>query len=95
VTDADRAQHPKDFAFVVNACVSIPRCVGIVSVIVCFRDVTVGSCLTRQIKTTWGITDLYSWIPGTFAGQGFGLLWDGKYLFAFREHTSNLSTLHS
>lgn len=27
--------------------------------------------------TTWGITDAYSWIPGVFAGEGYGLLWDG------------------
>jgi hypothetical protein len=28
-------------------------------------------------QTTWGITDLYSWIPGTFPGMGSALLWDG------------------
>jgi endo-1,4-beta-xylanase len=29
--------------------------------------------------TNWGITDLYSWIPATFPGQGYGLLWDDNY----------------
>jgi len=59
VTQAVAEQHPKDFAFVVNACKSVSDCVGV---------------------TTWGITDLYSWIPGTFPGQGFGLLWDDNYV---------------
>ncbi|EIN13907.1 endo-1,4-beta-xylanase [Punctularia strigosozonata HHB-11173 SS5] len=52
------AQHAKDFAFVVNACQAVKKCVGI---------------------TTWGITDSYSWIPSTFPGQGYGLLWDDSY----------------
>jgi endo-1,4-beta-xylanase len=29
--------------------------------------------------TTWGITDKYSWVPGTFSGQGAALLWDENY----------------
>jgi endo-1,4-beta-xylanase len=29
--------------------------------------------------TSWGITDKYSWIPSTFAGQGYGLIWDDNY----------------
>ncbi|KZS88891.1 glycoside hydrolase [Sistotremastrum niveocremeum HHB9708] len=29
--------------------------------------------------TVWGITDLYSWIPQTFTGQGAALLWDDDY----------------
>jgi len=29
--------------------------------------------------TTWGITDIYSWIPGTFAGEGAALLFDDTY----------------
>jgi endo-1,4-beta-xylanase len=26
--------------------------------------------------TTWGVSDNYSWVPGTFSGQGAPLLWD-------------------
>jgi endo-1,4-beta-xylanase len=26
--------------------------------------------------TVWGVSDNYSWIPGTFSGQGAALLWD-------------------
>ncbi|EMD87568.1 glycoside hydrolase family 10 protein [Bipolaris maydis ATCC 48331] len=29
--------------------------------------------------TVWGISDLYSWIPGVFAGEGAALLWDESY----------------
>ena len=29
--------------------------------------------------TTWGVTDKYSWIPGTFSGQGAALLFDENY----------------
>jgi endo-1,4-beta-xylanase len=28
---------------------------------------------------TWGVTDLHSWIPSTFAGYGAGLLYDQQY----------------
>jgi endo-1,4-beta-xylanase len=42
----------------------------------------VGACVAvkRCVGiTTWGITDLYSWIPGVFPGQDYGLLWDANY----------------
>jgi endo-1,4-beta-xylanase len=29
--------------------------------------------------TTWGVTDRYSWIPGVFKGEDYGLLYDDKY----------------
>ena len=29
--------------------------------------------------TTWGITDKFSWVPGTFPGQGAALLFDDNY----------------
>jgi len=29
--------------------------------------------------TVWGITDKYSWVPGTFSGQGAALLFDDNY----------------
>jgi endo-1,4-beta-xylanase len=29
--------------------------------------------------TVWGISDKYSWIPSTFAGEGAALLWDENY----------------
>jgi endo-1,4-beta-xylanase len=29
--------------------------------------------------TVWGVSDKYSWIPGTFPGEGAGLLWDDDY----------------
>jgi endo-1,4-beta-xylanase len=29
--------------------------------------------------TVWGITDKYSWVPGTFPGQGAALLFDDNY----------------
>lgn len=42
----------------------------------------VGACkaVSRCVgMTAWGITDRYSWIPGTFPGQDYGLLWDADY----------------
>jgi len=32
-----------------------------------------------QGVTIWGITDKYSWVPGTFPGQGAALVWDENY----------------
>jgi endo-1,4-beta-xylanase len=29
--------------------------------------------------TTWGFTDKYSWVPGTFSGQGDALIYDANY----------------
>ncbi|KDQ50860.1 glycoside hydrolase family 10 protein [Jaapia argillacea MUCL 33604] len=29
--------------------------------------------------TTWGITDMYSWVPSTFPGYGYALLFDDYY----------------
>ncbi|KAH8109068.1 glycoside hydrolase superfamily [Phellopilus nigrolimitatus] len=65
---ANLTQQATDYAFVINACQAVSRCVGI---------------------TTWGITDLYSWVPGTFAGQGAALLFDDDY----NEKASFASTL--
>ena len=46
-----------------------------------YHDV-VALCLRTPHCTsiqTWGFTDKYSWIPGTFAGQGAGLEFDMSY----------------
>jgi endo-1,4-beta-xylanase len=38
------------------------------------------NAVTRcQGVTIWGITDKYSWVPGTFSGQGSALVWDDNY----------------
>ncbi|KAK2767400.1 NAD(P)H-dependent D-xylose reductase (XR) [Arachnomyces sp. PD_36] len=29
--------------------------------------------------TVWGVSDQYSWVPGTFPGEDSGLLWDGSF----------------
>ncbi|KAK2747660.1 NAD(P)H-dependent D-xylose reductase (XR) [Onygenales sp. PD_40] len=29
--------------------------------------------------TVWGVTDKYSWVPGTFNGEGAALLWDDNF----------------
>jgi endo-1,4-beta-xylanase len=29
--------------------------------------------------TAWGITDKFSWIPYTFEGEGYELIWDEQY----------------
>ncbi|KAH6623730.1 glycoside hydrolase superfamily [Chaetomium tenue] len=29
--------------------------------------------------TIWGVTDKYSWVPGTFSGEGDALLWNSNY----------------
>jgi len=29
--------------------------------------------------TIWGVSDAFSWIPGTFPGQGSALLWDNNF----------------
>ncbi len=42
----------------------------------------VGSCVDTPNcvgVTVWGFTDKYSWIPGTFAGQGDALLYDANF----------------
>jgi len=41
--------------------------------------------------TTWGITDLYSWVPGTFPNMGAALLWDDSY----NEKASFTSTINA
>lgn len=79
ISDADITQHVKDYAFVTNACVAVPGCVGIVGTAL-FPLCDVVAHKRFHFQTTWGITDSYSWIPETFAGQGYGLLWDGKYI---------------
>jgi endo-1,4-beta-xylanase len=42
----------------------------------------VGACLAVSrctSMTVWGIPDKYSWVPGTFSGQGAALLFDDNY----------------
>ena len=42
-------------------------------------DSTVRACMDVEACrgiTVWGISDKYSWIPGTFPGEGEALLWD-------------------
>ena len=42
----------------------------------------VAACIKFPLCTaiqTWGISDLHSWIPGTFPGTGAGLLFDTRY----------------
>jgi len=29
--------------------------------------------------TLWGVSDKYSWVPGTFSGEGEALLWDSNF----------------
>ncbi|KLO10182.1 glycoside hydrolase [Schizopora paradoxa] len=41
--------------------------------------------------TTWGITDLYSWVPGTFPNMGAALLFDDSY----NEKASFTSTINA
>jgi endo-1,4-beta-xylanase len=46
-----------------------------------YHNIT-ASCLKFPLCTaiqTWGFTDKYSWIPGTFPGQGAGLEFDAAY----------------
>jgi endo-1,4-beta-xylanase len=54
-TPAMLAQQASDYTKIVNACLSVKRCVGI---------------------TVWGFTDLDSWVPGTFPGQGAADIFD-------------------
>jgi endo-1,4-beta-xylanase len=42
--------------------------------------------------TTWGITDKFSWVPQTFAGQGAALLFDQNYARK-QAYTSTLQAL--
>ncbi|AUG81869.1 1,4-beta-xylanase [Kitasatospora sp. MMS16-BH015] len=46
-----------------------------------FSEMLKGCQLVRQCIsfTAWGVYDGDSWIPGTFAGEGYGLLYDAKY----------------
>ena len=42
----------------------------------------VHACLQQpncKFIQTWGVTDKYSWIPQSFKGYGWGLLWDDHY----------------
>jgi endo-1,4-beta-xylanase len=54
-TPAMLTQQASDYTKIVNACLSVKRCVGI---------------------TVWGFTDLDSWVPGTFPGQGAADVFD-------------------
>ncbi|HEU4389440.1 MAG TPA: endo-1,4-beta-xylanase [Blastocatellia bacterium] len=39
-------------------------------------------CLSQpncRVLTTWGFTDKFSWVPGTFSGQGDALIFDVNY----------------
>ncbi|EXA31487.1 glycosyl hydrolase family 10 [Fusarium oxysporum f. sp. pisi HDV247] len=54
----------------------------------------VGSCM--DVKrcvgiTVWGISDKYSWVPGTFPGEGSALLWNDN----FQKKPSYTSTLNT
>jgi endo-1,4-beta-xylanase len=43
---------------------------------------TIGACAqtARCVGVTiWDLTDKYSWVPGTFSGQGGALPWDSNY----------------
>jgi endo-1,4-beta-xylanase len=54
----------------------------------------VGACLAVSrctSITTWGITDKFSWVPGTFPGQGAALLFDQNYA----KKPSYTATLHA
>ncbi|QPC65619.1 hypothetical protein HYE67_007850 [Fusarium culmorum] len=55
----------------------------------------VGSCM--DVKrcvgvTVWGISDKYSWVPGTFPGEGSALLWDDNFNKK-PSYTSSLNTI--
>jgi len=54
----------------------------------------IGACLSVArctSITTWGITDKFSWVPGTFPGQGAALLFDANYV----RKQAYTSTLHA
>ncbi|KAJ4003999.1 NAD(P)H-dependent D-xylose reductase (XR) [Fusarium irregulare] len=55
----------------------------------------VGSCMDVQRCvgiTVWGISDKYSWVPGTFPGEGSALLWNDNYQKK-PSYTSSLNTI--
>ncbi|KAK0832824.1 hypothetical protein LTR73_001909 [Friedmanniomyces endolithicus] len=69
-TVATEAQQVVDYYNTVAACVAVPRCVGIV-----VWDFDGESNYTEIIiaaHTDKILSDTYSWIPGTFPGQGYG-----------------------
>ncbi|KAI6758702.1 hypothetical protein HG530_010942 [Fusarium avenaceum] len=57
----------------------------------------IGSCM--DVKrcvgiTVWGISDKYSWVPGTFKGEGSALLWDDNFNKK-PSYTSTLNTINA
>jgi endo-1,4-beta-xylanase len=57
----------------------------------------IGSCMDvdRCVGiTVWGISDKYSWVPGTFNGEGSALLWDDNYNKK-PAYTSTLNTINA
>jgi endo-1,4-beta-xylanase len=57
----------------------------------------VGSCIDVERCvgiTVWGVSDKYSWIPGTFPGEGSGLLWNGNFQKK-PAYTSTLNTINA
>jgi len=75
-TEEDLSNQAAQYAQVVKACVNVKKCVGVVrlSVIYIYYKSFIGT-----VQTTWGITDVYSWIPSTFTGEGAALIFDEQY----------------
>ncbi|KAI9147452.1 Endo-1,4-beta-xylanase A [Paramyrothecium foliicola] len=57
----------------------------------------IGSCMDVERCvgiTVWGISDRYSWVPGTFNGEGSALLWNENFQKK-PAYTSTLNTINA
>jgi endo-1,4-beta-xylanase len=57
---------------VAQSCINVSRCVGI-TIWVSFSDLVTSKSMILIFEQ--GVADKYSWVPGTFSGEGSALLW--------------------
>lgn len=69
------------------------------------KQQTLADCYARVVQsclnvercvgiTVWGVSDRYSWVPGTFNGEGDALLWNNNFQKK-QAYTSVLNTINA
>lgn len=64
------------YARVAQSCINVERCVGI-TLWVCIAIFMSKS--DRNANVEQGVSDKYSWVPGTFSGEGDAMLWNNNF----------------
>ena len=78
-TNALLAQQQQDYRSVIEACKAVSACVGVT--VWDWTDKVFGRCGLQQ--DMYSLCPQYSWVPGTFAGQGAACPWDQVRSFAY------------